>query len=108
MKCPKCGSTNIQVQTFQEQQESNEKTKFHFKVTEKRHGLFWWLFIGWWWWMVELLLWICCFSFMLISKLCRRKKYKGNGTAVSKTRNKIGYATLFTCMDCGKQWKNMQ
>ena len=89
MKCPKCGSTNIQVQTFQEQQESNEKTKFHFKVTEKRHGLFWWLFIGWWWWMVELLLWICC-------------------TAVSKTRNKIGYATLFTCMDCGKQWKNMQ
>ena len=44
MTCPKCGSTNVQMQTFQEQQGSRTKTKFRFKAGEKRHGFFWWLF----------------------------------------------------------------
>lgn len=60
MTCPKCGSTNVQMQTFQEQQGSRTKTKFRFKAGEKRHGFFWWLFIGWWWWMIEFMLWFVC------------------------------------------------
>ena len=39
MTCPKCGSTNVQMQTFQEQRQgSRTKTKFRFKAGEKRHG----------------------------------------------------------------------
>ena len=108
MTCPKCGSTNVQMQTFQEQQGSRTKTKFRFKAGEKRHGFFWWLFIGGWGWMIEFMLWFVCTPFMLIVKLFYHpKKYKGSGKSVSTTRNKIGYATLYTCQDCGKQWKHM-
>lgn len=42
MKCPKCGSENVNVQMVTE---TNLKTV--------HHGLFWWLFIGWWWWPIK-------------------------------------------------------
>lgn len=42
MKCPKCGSENVNVQVI------NEVT---FK--DKHHGVIWWLFIGWWWIFVK-------------------------------------------------------
>lgn len=105
MICPKCGGGNIQVQTFQEQKGSKTKTKFRFKAGEKKHGCLWWCVIGWWWWMIEFILWIAFFPVMFIYHLFyKRKKYDGSGTSVSKTRNKIGYTTVYVCQDCGKRW----
>lgn len=106
MRCPKCGSENVQTQTFQEQKGSKTRTKFHFKAGEKKHGCLWWLFIGWWWWVIELFLWLIAFPFMFIIKLFYHpKKYKGSGSSTSTTHNKIGYATVCVCQNCGKQWK---
>lgn len=105
MTCPKCGSTNVQVQTFQENTGSKTVTKHRFKAAEKGHGFFWWLFIGWWWWMIDLMLWICLFPFQLIyHSFYKRKKYKGSGKSVSTTRNEIGYRTVCVCQNCGKRW----
>lgn len=105
MQCPKCGSQHVSSQTFQEQQGSVTHTKFRFKAGEKHHGCLWWLVIGWWWWIFEFTLWLVFFPFMCILRLFRSKKYRGKGSSVSTTVNKIGYVTLHTCQDCGNQWK---
>lgn len=109
MRCPNCGSENVQAQTFQEQKASTTVTKYRFKATEKKHGCLWWMFIGWWWIIVDLSLWILFFVPRLILRLFaapfKRKKYVGSGSSVSTTRNKISYTTVCVCQDCGKRWE---
>ena len=39
MVCPKCGSTNVNIQAV--------------SVTKTKHsGCLWWLFVGWWWYLL--------------------------------------------------------
>ncbi len=104
MKCPKCGSTNVSTQTFQEDRGAITTTKTKSKYKEKGHGLLWWIFIGWWWWIIDLFLWIFLFIPRLLVKLFHRKKYVGKSTSVSTTVNKIGYRTVHTCQNCGHSW----
>lgn len=104
MRCPKCGSENVQTNTFQEQKGSKTVTKYSFKAAEKHHGCLWWCIIGWWWFFIDLMIWICFFPFRFTVQLFRRKKYTAGGTSTSKTHNKIGYRTVCVCQNCGKQW----
>ena len=80
MKCPKCKSTNVRVQTINEVELKND-----------HHGVLWWLFIGWWWVPVK---WIHFTMLALIFKLFGRKKQK----AVNRRR------TVATCQNCGHSW----
>ena len=43
MKCPKCGSENVNVQAIA-------------IVKNKKHGCLYWLLVGWW---LELIMWVC-------------------------------------------------
>lgn len=110
MKCPKCGSENVNIETFQEEQGSKTITRRRFKVSEtgKHHGFFWWVFVGWWWIPIKFTLWIICFPIMLIASLFGRvfgrKSYKGKEKEKSVTRNRIGYTTVCVCQNCGKRW----
>lgn len=81
MKCPKCGSENVNVQMVTE---TNLKTV--------HHGLFWWLFIGWWWWPIK---WIIFTIPALIVKIFAPKKYK----------TKIKHRSMCVCQNCGHHWK---
>ena len=81
MKCPKCGSENVNVQLVTE---TNLKTV--------HHGLFWWLFIGWWWWPIK---WLVFTIPALIVKIFAPKKYK----------TKIKHRSMCVCQDCGNHWK---
>ena len=38
MKCPKCGSENVNVQVVSET-----------KLVTKHRGIIYWIFVGWWW-----------------------------------------------------------
>ena len=80
MKCPKCGSTNVNVQVVTETQLKN-----------KHHGIFWWIFIGWWWIPVK---WIGFFGLALLAKIFAPKRQKLKQKHISKC----------VCQNCGHMW----
>ena len=108
MNCPKCGSGDVTVNTFQEGHGSVTTATTRSKYKEKGHGCIWWLLIGWWWWIVDLATWIFMFIPRLILRLFsapfRKKKYRGSSSTVSRTVNNITYRTICTCQHCGYHW----
>lgn len=104
MNCSKCGSTNIDIQVFQENQGSVTTSKTTSKYKEKGHGCLWWICIGWWWWIVDLCMWFCFFIPRLVLQLFKKKKYKGSASTVSTSQNIIVYRRICTCKDCGHTW----
>lgn len=85
MVCPKCGSTNVNVQVVNK-----------VSIREKKgNGCLWWLCIGWWWIPIK---WLFFFGIALIVKICKAfmpKKYE--------TVNK--QYSLFVCNNCGHNWQ---
>ena len=80
MKCPVCGSENVNVQIATETELKN-----------KHHGVLWWLCIGWWW----VPIWWMFFTIpALIIKIFAPKKQK------LKQRHK----TVCVCQNCGHKW----
>lgn len=77
MKCPKCGSENVNVQMFS-------------SIKRKRKGFLYWLFIGWW---LEFFAWLLFFLPTLIIKIFKPKKY------TSKIHKNA------VCQNCGHSWK---
>ena len=104
IKCPKCGSTSIDSQVFQENLGSTTVTKTKSKYKQVGHGCIWWLTIGWWWWFIDLCLWVSFFIPRLLFQLFRKKNYKGSSASVSSTKKKIVYKTVFLCKSCGERW----
>ncbi len=102
--CPKCGSDDVSVETFQENLGTTTISKEKFKFKRAGHGLLWWLFIGWWWWMVDLFLWVCLFPIRLLAQIFKKKKYKGTARRVSQSVNEVAYKKVFTCRACGNSW----
>ena len=82
MTCPKCSSTNVNVQMVTETQLKN-----------KHHGIFWWLFIGWWWIPFK---WIYLFIPALIVKIFAPKRQ------TLKTTHK----SMWVCQTCGHSWES--
>lgn len=77
MKCKNCGNANVNVQAV--------------SITKnKKHGLFYWIFIGWW---VELFMWICFTLPWLIIKIFKPSK------VTSKVKK------VAVCQNCGYSWK---
>ena len=81
MVCPKCGSSNVNVQVVTETQLKN-----------KHHGIFWWLCIGWWWIPIK---WIFLTIPALIVKIFAPKKQKLKTKQIS----------VCVCQNCGHSWK---
>lgn len=81
MKCPKCGSENVNVQMVTESQLKN-----------KGKGCAYWLFIGWWF---EPLMWFFLTIPMLLGKMFGRKNQK----LVTK------HKSMAVCQDCGNHWR---
>ena len=104
LRCPECGSTEISIETFQEDLGTTTVSKTKSKYKEAGHGCLWWLLIGGWWWIVDLFLWIAYFPFRLLFQIFKRKKYKGKATTVSQSMNEIIYKKMFTCQNCGHSW----
>ena len=77
MKCPKCGSGNVNVQAVT-------------IVKNKRHGLFYWLCFGW---LFDLLLWLFLFLPRLLFQLCKKTKI------MSSTHSEA------VCQNCGHRWR---
>ena len=77
MKCPKCGSENVNIQAVS-------------IVSNKHHGCLWWLIVGWWWIPVK---WLCFTLPALIVKIFG--KGKGVKTAIKKKA---------VCQNCGYMW----
>lgn len=105
IRCPKCGSTDVEMQVHQEQRGGATVTKTKSKYKQKGHGCLWWLFIGWWWWMVDLIMWIFIFPVRFLVQLFKKKKYVGDSTSVTSTKNKIKYKTVCLCRSCGYNWE---
>lgn len=80
MKCPKCGSENVNVQVVTESQ-----------INTKHHGIFWWIFVGWYWVPIK---WMCFFWLALLVKIFAPKRQKLNQKHVSKC----------VCQNCGHMW----
>ncbi len=80
MKCPKCGSTNVNFQMVSETQ-----------LKKKHHSIWWWLFGGW---IVDASMWIFFTLPMLFVKIFAPKKYK------LKTK----HMSMAVCQNCGYHW----
>ncbi len=80
MKCPKCGSTNVNVQMVTETQ-----------LKTKHKGLLWWLCIGWLWVPIK---WFFFTIPALIVKIFAPKKYK----------LKTMHSSMCVCQNCGYHW----
>lgn len=102
MTCPFCYSDNVRVETVQEYRGGISTTKTKSKYKEKRHGFFWFIFIGWWWWIIDLMLWVLAFIPRALLHIGRRHKYAGTSTSVTTQTNDIRYKTICTCQNCGK------
>ncbi len=81
MKCPRCGSENVNVQMVSEQ-----------VVRTYDHSLFYKLFFGWWMWFFKFLLKLCfsMFTFFLPKK---------NKTTFTE------HKTMAVCQKCGHTWQ---
>lgn len=82
MTCPKCGSTNVNVQMVSESQLKN-----------KHRGCLWWLCVGWWWIPFK---WLFLTIPALIVKIFAPKRKK----IVTTHKN------MCVCQDCGHSWEN--
>lgn len=80
MKCPKCGSENVNVQMVSET-----------KLKNKHHSILYWIVIGWW---LHPLMWLFATVPMIIIKIFKPKNYK------TKTIHK----SMCVCQDCGNSW----
>ncbi len=80
MKCPRCGSENVNVQMVSESQLKNKHRSFLY-----------WLLIGWW---LHLILWIVAFVPMIFGKLFGRKDKK----IVTEHKG------MAVCQNCGHHW----
>ena len=80
MKCPVCGSENVNVQVVTETELKN-----------KHHSVLWWLCIGWWfvplWWM-----------FFTVPALIIKI------FAPKKQNLKQCHNTVSVCQNCGHKW----
>ncbi len=81
MVCPKCGSNNVNVQMVTETQ-----------IKNKRHGIFWWLFIGLWWIPLK---WLFFTVPALIVKIFAPKRKKLVST----------HKSMCVCQSCGHSWE---
>lgn len=81
MKCPKCGSENVNVQMVSESQ-----------LKTKHHSILYWICIGWW---LKPILWFCLTIPMLLGKMFGHKKQK-----IVTTHN-----SMAVCQNCGHSWK---
>lgn len=104
MNCPRCDSTSIDIQVFQENQGSVTTSTTKSKYKEKGHGYLWWIFIGSWWWMIDLMLWVFLFIPRLVLQLFKKKKYTGKSSTISTSQNVIVYRRICTCKNCGHSW----
>jgi len=78
MKCPNCGSENVNVQVVTEVKE------------KKKKGILYWIFVGWWW---EPIAWLFLTLPKLIIAIFSKK------TKVVTTNHKEA-----VCQDCGHSW----
>lgn len=81
MLCPKCKSSNVNVQMVLESQLKN-----------KHHSIFYWLIIGWW---LHPLMWFFFTIPMILGKMFGSKNKK------LATKHK----TVAVCQNCGYTWK---
>lgn len=81
MNCPKCNSTNINIQITTDS-----------KLVDKHHGIIWWLFIGWWWIFVK---WLFLTIPALFFAIFGHKKQK---LVQKNIKNAV-------CQNCGYSWK---
>ena len=81
MNCPKCGSSNVNVQMVSES-----------KLKTKHHGILYWICCVW---IFDLLLWIFLTIPRLIVAIFGGKKQK----LVTKHRS------VAVCQSCGNNWK---
>lgn len=79
MKCPRCGSENINANVINEVRE------------KKNHGCLWWVLIGWWW----RLIWFIFFGMWYLLY----RAIKGSTTIVSEQK------TICVCQNCGHRWE---
>ena len=80
MKCPECGSENVNVQVINE-----------VEIKNKHHGAIWWICIGWWWVFIK---WIFFTIPALIIKLLAPKRQKVKNIQRTKC----------VCQNCGYTW----
>lgn len=81
MQCPKCSSTNVNVQVVTET-----------KLKNKHHNILWWFFVGWYWVPFK---WLVLTLPALIFKIFGHKKQK------VKQKNK----QVCVCQSCGNTWE---
>lgn len=81
MKCPKCGSENVNIQMVSESQLKN-----------KHHGCLYWILIGWW---LEACLWFFLTVPRLLCTMFGHKKQKIVTT----------HSSMAVCQNCGYNWK---
>lgn len=81
MTCPKCNSTNVNVNVVNE-----------VKLKNQHHGIIWWICVGWWWLPIK---WLCLTLPALLAKIFIPKKQK----AINIQK------TMCVCQDCGNSWQ---
>lgn len=77
MKCPKCGSENVNIQAVT-------------ATRKKTHGVLWWILVGWWWVPIK---WFFFFWLVFIGKLF------GFGSKETVAQS------MAVCQTCGHHWK---
>lgn len=81
MVCPKCQSTNVNVQVVNE-----------MELKKKHKSVAYWIFVGWW---LQPILWLFLTLPMLIIRLFGHKKQKIKNTQ----------KTVCICQNCGNRWE---
>lgn len=81
MKCPNCGSENVNIQMVTDTE-----------IKNKHHSVIWWIFVGWWWIPFK---WLFLTLPALIVKIFAPKRQK-----VKQTHRKV-----CICQNCGHSWE---
>lgn len=86
MVCPKCGSSNVNVQIVNEQ-----------KIVKNKHSVLYWVFIGWWF---NPIVWFIKWFFFTLPAII----FKLFGIGGKKKQIKNIQKSVCVCQDCGHHW----
>lgn len=95
--CPRCGSNKIQIKR-EKSGEISQKNRGVY--VEKKHGVFYWLFIGWWIWIYQIMLDILTFGYTY-----RKRKQRRMILVDTYDKNTDEWITIAICQDCGNTWR---
>ena len=108
MICPKCCSSDLRVNTYQDTARSISVSSRSGETNKQNHSCIWWITCGWWWELTKFTARVTFFFPRLILRLIsapfKNNKQPEKSSSIRSSIYNPKYITAYTCKKCGYRW----